>query len=129
MNAPPHLLNWDAGWLLVLAGFATGALIGLGFHHEHFLGGYTSFRRRMLRLGHIALAALGLLNVLFALSPWPEPGSQAAAAASIAFVIGGVTMPAACFLTAWRERFRHVFALPVTALFVGVICTWLGGHS
>jgi len=128
MHAPPHPLNWDAGWLLVLAGFATGAVIGLGFHREDFLGGYGSFRRRMLRLGHIACAALGFMNVVFALSPWPEPGSAIAAAASTAFVIGGVTMPAACFLTAWRERFRHVFAVPVAALFVAAICTWLGGH-
>jgi hypothetical protein len=126
MNAPSHLLNWDAGWLLVLAGFITGALIGLRFHRENFLGGYGSLPRRMLRLGHIALAALGLMNVLFALSPWPEPGSTAGMVASASFVIGGVAMPATCFLTAWRERFRHLFAVPVTALFVAVICTWLG---
>ena len=129
MNLPPHPLNWDAGWLLVLAGFATGAVIGLGFHRADFLGGYASLRRRMLRLGHIALAALGLMNVLFAMSPWPQPGSPIATTASAAFVVGGITMPAVCFLTAWRERFRHVFAVPVIALFVGVICTWLGGHA
>ncbi len=44
-------------------------MIGLGFHREEFLGGYGSFRRRLLRLGHIALAALGSLNVLSGLSP------------------------------------------------------------
>jgi hypothetical protein len=128
MNAPSHLLNWDAGWLLVLAGFITGALIGLRFHREDFLGGYGSLPRRMLRLGHIALAALGLMNVLFALSPWPEPGSTAGTVASASFVIGGVAMPATCFLTAWRAPFRHLFAVPVTALFIALICTWLGGH-
>lgn len=128
MNSPSHPLNWDCGWLLVLAGFAAGAVIGLGFHHEAFLGGYASLRRRMVRLGHIALAALGMMNVIFALSPWPEPGSAAAITASYAFAIGGISMPAACFLTAWRERFRHAFVVPVTALFVAVICTYLGGR-
>jgi hypothetical protein len=127
--SPSHPLNWDAGWLLVLAGFATGALIGLGFHRAEFLGGYASLRRRMLRLGHIALAALGMMNVMFSLSAWPAPGSSAAATASLAFVVGGVTMPAACFLTAWREPFRHVFAIPVVALFIAVICTYFGGRS
>ena len=126
---PSHPLNWDAGWLLVLGAFASGALLGLGFHRDDFLGGYTSLRRRMLRLGHIALAALGLMNVVFALSPWPAAGSTAASAASLAFVIGGVTMPVVCFLTAWRERFRHLFALPVTALFIAVVCTYWGGRS
>ena len=69
MNAPPHVLNWQFGWLLVLAAFATGAVMGLSFHREDFLGGYDSFRRRLVRLGHIALAALGMMNVLFALCP------------------------------------------------------------
>ena len=126
---PSHPLNWEAGWLLVLAGFATGALIGLGFHRAEFLGGYASLRRRMLRLGHIALAALGLMNIVFSLSAWPAAGSSAAIAASLGFVIGGVTMPIVCFLTAWREQFRHLFAVPVVALFVAAICTYFGGRS
>jgi hypothetical protein len=127
MDAPPHVLNWQAGWLLVLAGFATGAVIGLSFHREDFLGGYNSFRRRLVRLGHIALAALGMMNVLFAVSPWPHPGSLTSRGASLAFVIGGVSMPAACFLTAWRQGFRHVFVVPVTALVLAVVFTLAGG--
>ena len=59
--AVSHLMNWQAGWMLVLVGFAVGSGIGLGFARDEFLGGYTSLRRRMLRLGHIALVALGLL--------------------------------------------------------------------
>lgn len=127
MNGPFHALNWHFGWLLVLAAFATGAVIGLSFHRDDFLGGYDSFRRRLVRLGHIALAALGLMNVVFALSPWPAPGSSSATAASICFVVGGAAMPAVCFLTAWREGFRHVFAVPVTALFLAVLLTYFGG--
>jgi hypothetical protein len=127
MNAPVHPLNWQAGWLLVLGAFVTGALIGLAFHREDFLGGYSAFRRRMLRLGHIALAALGMMNVIFSLSPWPPPAAWSGQAASICFVAGGLTMPAACFLTAWREPFRHVFAIPVAALVLAVVFTLIGG--
>jgi len=129
MNAPPHVLNWQFGWLLVLAAFATGAIMGLSFHREEFLGGYNSFRRRLVRLGHIALAALGMMNVLFAISPWPAPGSWSAGAASLCFVVGGIAMPATCFLTAWRPGFRHVFALPVTALVLAVLFTCFGAQS
>ena len=128
MNAPTHVLNWECGWWLVLAGFATGAVIGLSFHRDDFLGGYHSFRRRLVRLGHIALAALGIMNVVFSLSPWPPAGTSLGTAASICFVAGGVTMPAACFLTAWRQRFRQVFAVPVIALMLAVIFTCVGGH-
>jgi hypothetical protein len=127
MNTPFHPLNWQVGWVLVLAAFVTGAAMGLFFHREDFLGGYGSFRRRLLRLGHIACAALGMLNVLFALSPWPAPALWTGGAASICFVVGGLTMPLACFLTAWREPFRHVFAIPVTALTLAVLFTLVGG--
>jgi hypothetical protein len=129
MHAPSHILNWQVGWLLVLAAFATGAVLGLSFHREEFLGGYNSFRRRLIRLGHIALAALGLMNVIFSLSPWPPPATWTGAAASLCFVVGGAAMPVACFLTAWREPFRHVFAVPVVALMLAVIFTFIGGQA
>jgi hypothetical protein len=129
VDAPYHLLNWQAGWWLILAGFLTGASLGLSFHREEFLGGYGSFRRRLLRLGHIALAALGMLNVLYGLSPWPASGDWYATAASLCFVAGGVAMPAVCFLTAWKPLFRHLFAFPVTFLTLAVIFTLQGVPS
>lgn len=125
--APPHVFNWFVGWSLLLSAFATGALIGLFFHRDEFMGGYGSFRRRIARLGHIALAALGIINVVFSLSPWPMEGTRDALLASYGFAIGGVTMPAVCFLSAWRAGFRHLFFIPVTALIVAAIATLQGG--
>ena len=112
------MTNWYFGWGAILAAFVTGAAIGLGFHREGFLGGYGSFRRRILRLGHISLAALGSINVLYSVT-----ASAGDAVASVAFVVGGVTMPAVCFLSAWREGFRHLFFVPVTALVVAAVQT------
>jgi hypothetical protein len=125
--APAHELNWYAGWWLILVGFLTGALLGLFFHREDFWGGYTSFRRRIVRLGHIACEALGMLNLIFALSPWPAPGSSWAQAASVCLVVGGVSMPTVCFLAGWRQPLRHLFPIPVIALFLGVVFTLTGG--
>lgn len=124
---PAHVLNWTAGWILVLAGFASGALLGLSFHRDDFWGGYASFRRRIARLGHVALEALGILNLVFALSPWPAPGTALGTAASYCFVAGGVAMPAVCFLTGWRTPFRHLFFVPVLALVLAVGFTLAGG--
>jgi len=118
-------LNWYAGWSLVLAGFVSGAAIGLGFHREAFLGGYGSLRRRMVRLGHIALAALGMLNVLFSYSPRPRAGD--AVAASVLFTAGGILMPLVCFATALNGKWRHLFALPVVALVAAVVLILIGG--
>ena len=117
MTTSPSNLNCYAGWWLVLAAFATGAGVGLFIHQEQCLGGYASYRRRMLRLGHIALAALGMLNLVVALGP------DASRAASVLFVVGGVAMPAVCFLSAWREKCRHLFFLPVLALLAAVVFT------
>ena len=121
------MLNWQFGWWLVLFAFITGAGLGLFFHHEDFLGGYQSFRRRIVRLGHIALAALGMLNVVFSYSPWPAADTVAGTGASLGFLVGGVAMPAVCFLTGWREPFRHLFFIPVVALMGAVVLTILGG--
>ncbi|MEI6491512.1 MAG: hypothetical protein WCO94_03105 [Verrucomicrobiota bacterium] len=110
-----HTLNFSAGWWLILASFATGAAIGLGFHREDFLGGYGSFRRRLVRLGHIALAALGGLNVLYGLAPVPVN-----AVPGWLLLAGGIAMPVVCFLSAWRDGFRHLFFIPVVLLLSGV---------
>jgi hypothetical protein len=118
------MAEWNlwAGWAGMLLGLVSGAIIGLGFHKEAFAGGYTSFRRRMLRLGHVAFFALGMVNVLFALTLTSSSvvlGSPQIASACLA--AGGFTMPAVCFLTAWKTPFRHVFPLPVILVLVPVL--------
>ena len=121
------MINWYVGWWMVLLAFVSGALIGLFFFREDFLGGYGSFRRRILRLGHIALAALGMVNILFALSQSSAEPSMRGTLASLGFVVGGITMPLVCFLSSWRAGFRHLFFIPVTALAIAVVQTlWIG---
>ncbi len=128
MSAPCHIWNWYAGWGLLLIAFVSGAGLGLFFHHENFLGGYTSFRRRLMRLGHIALAALGMVNLLYAFSPWPGPSQWQTTPASVSWILGALSMPAACFLTSWNIRFRPLFAAPVTLLIMAAILTLWGAH-
>lgn len=126
MTEPSHLANWYFGWCLVLVAFVTGAGVGLFFHRDDFWGGYDSFRRRIVRLGHIALAALGMMNVLFSYSPWPTSQSWYGLVASTCFIVGGISMPTVCFLSGWHKGFRHLFFIPVTALIVAVIYTLRG---
>jgi hypothetical protein len=125
--AVPQPINWTVGWALVLMAFVSGAILGVGWHREEFLGGYASFRRRVIRLGHVAFAALGLMNVVFSLSPLPTPDTTAARLASLCFIAGGVLMPLVCFLTGWRAAWRHLFFVPVLCLIAAVIFTLLGG--
>ena len=111
----------------MLGGAASGALLGLRFHREEWLGGYGSFRRRLMRLGHIAFFGLGFLNLLFAFSvralPVPAPYGELAAAS---FVLAAVTMPLTCFLAAWRPHFRHLFPVPVAGVLTGILSLLTG---
>ena len=119
----PHPLNFEAGWWFILAAFSSGALIGLGFHREDFLGGYGSPVRRLLRLGHVALAALGTLNVVYGLCPAASGGGRGipGALAGQLLMAGTLAMPAVCFLSAWRRGFRHFFFIPVALLAAAVV--------
>jgi hypothetical protein len=115
------------GWIGMLLGVVSGAIIGLYFHREDWMGGYNSFRRRLTRLGHISFFGLGFINFFFAISH-QIAGVAAAQAflAAVAFTIGAATMPLCCFLSAWRKPFRHLFFIPVLGVGTGIVLTLVG---
>jgi hypothetical protein len=113
-------VNLDAAWIGILLGSTLGAAQGLFFHREDWLGGYGAWRRRMLRLGHIAFFGLALINLAFALTAraleieedhlwWP----------SRLFLVGAVGMPPLCYLSALWMSFRHLFFIPALSVIVG----------
>lgn len=139
-------VNLLVGWTMILASFVVGGYIGTRAQDEQWLGGYASVPRRLVRLGHIALAALGILNVIVwilfsvALASSPVSGTQSSVALhsqpaplvalsqlpetyrmaiSLLFAVGGILMPIICFLSAMDFRWRCLFAIPVTLLIVG----------
>jgi len=121
------LANLYCGWIAILIGLAAGAALGTFFHREAWLGGYGSWRRRMLRLVHISLVAIGLLNVAFALSSESLGMDPAPPIASALFIVGAVTMPTVCLLSAWWRAARHLFFIPVLSLIVATVDFICGG--
>ncbi len=114
-------------WTGMLLGVISGAVIGLFFHREDWMGGYNSFRRRLTRLGHISFFGLGFINFFFAISHHiAEIGKSFALPAAIAFTIGAATMPTCCFLSAWRKPFRQLFFIPVLSVGTGIVLTLAG---
>ena len=105
-------------WSLVLAGLFSGLLLGLFFRSEEFLGGYASFRRRLVRLGHVACVALGVILIEVSRA---QAASDAPAAIVAWFAAGALLMPLVCFLTAWRPAFRFAIVVPVGALIGPVV--------
>jgi glucose-6-phosphate-specific signal transduction histidine kinase len=119
--------NELTGWISVLAGLAAGLYMGVKFRREDWLGGYSAFSRRMVRLAHVALVALGILNIQFAQSlPRLHLGATAAQAASLGFIGAAVFMPACCLWVAVGRRPFEIFAAPVLCLATGLILT-IGG--
>lgn len=119
--------NLIGGWLGMLAGVMAGAVIGLFFHDEGWLGGYASYPRRLLRLGHVAFFGLGFMNLIFAATA-SELSLPAAYAniASWALIAGAVAMPACCFLAAWKKPLRQLFPVPVACVVVGILAILIG---
>jgi len=108
----PTDINVIAAWFGVLAGVLTGIASGLFFHREAWLGGYGSWPRRMMRLGHISFFGIAALNLGFALTV-RRFGWHTTHEASACLAAANVLMPAVCFGAAWRPRVRQLFFLPV----------------
>ena len=119
-------VNLVLGWLWILLSFLTGMVIGLFFHKENWLGGYTSLRRRMYRLGHISLAALGAVNILFFFTArLLVPGSPLVTLGSFSFIVGAITMPLCCLVMAHAPKAHLVFSIPVISLLTAGVVTLL----
>ncbi len=120
-------LNIYAAWIGILGGFVSGALIGLFFHEDNWAGGYASYRRRMMRLGHISFFGLGFVNFVYgATLRLLQLQLEHPQVASIALLIGAASMPICCFLAAWRKPLRHLFPVPVLSLLLAAALV-LGG--
>lgn len=121
-NSPnrPGSRNIAAGWTGIAAGVGSGVALGAFFHRSEFMGGYSSFRRRLVRLGHISFFGLGILNILYGLTAARDADGRSDVA-GLGLIVGAVTMPAVCFGTAWRKPMRHLFAIPVGAVLLAVL--------
>jgi hypothetical protein len=117
-----------AGWWGIALGVLAGALLGLRFHQENWLGGYDSWPRRMIRLGHISFFGLAFLNFMFALSIRDIPlHGVTTVPASALLLAGAISMPLVCFLSAWKKPLRHLFPIPVISISGALVCVLAAG--
>jgi hypothetical protein len=122
-------LNLWAAWIGILAGMVSGAAFGIFFHDESWLGGYDSWPRRLMRLGHISFFGVAFLNLAFAVTLRLTGEVSGARAASWLLIAGAVLMPTVCGLAAWRKPLRHLFFLPVLSLLGAAVAMIHGGLS
>jgi len=114
-------INIYTAWIGFLAGCLAGAVAGLFFHKKDWMGGYDSWRRRLVRLAHISFFGIGFLNLAFALTVKYFGIENGLIAPAYLLIIGAVTMPLVCYLSAWKKSFRHIFFIPAGSVIVSII--------
>ncbi len=118
------------GWIGMLMGVLSGAIIGLQFHKKDWLGGYAARPRRFVRLGHISFFGIGLMNLFYGLTLVKLGISDPAAMWGAYLFLGAlISMPICCFLTAWKTPCRHLFPIPVLFAAGGILITLTSGVS
>ena len=114
------IVNLYAVWIGLLAGCISGAIPGLFFYREDWLGGYPSWRRRMIRLAHISFFGIAFINLVFVVSGYIFSIESGVCITSCSLIIGAITMPLVCYLSAIRPFFRHFFFIPVASICIGL---------
>lgn len=114
------MINIQVAWIGLLLGCISGAIPGLFFYNSEWLGGYTSWQRRMIRLAHIAFFGLGFINLLFALTTKTLSLDTGLQNTSILLIVGAFTMPTVCYLSAWKPVFRNLFFIPALSVSIGI---------
>jgi len=120
-------INLVLAWIWILLGFLSGAVLGTRFHRGDWLGGYSSFKRRLYRLSHISFLGLAAMNLLFYFTAQSTALDPATVLwASRGFLIGAITMPVCCVVMAHLPKARYVFVMPVVSLLAASVLTIKG---
>jgi hypothetical protein len=113
------MINITAAWVGFALGCISGAIPGLFFHKQDWLGGYTSWPRRLIRLAHISFFGIGFLNLGLGLTS--HALNIAVPTASILMLVGAVMMPTICYVSAFRPVFRNLFFIPAGSVLLSII--------
>lgn len=114
-------LNIIAGWLTMVLGILSGATIGLWAFAGPFPTppghkDYADLSRRMVRLGHIALVALPLINIVYGQFIDSIPLDHSVKLfGSYCMIVCMVGVPLFLFLGSIWLFFKYVEVIPVTA--------------
>ena len=117
----------------MLLGAVSGLVIGLWsfggpLPEPAWVGGYGELPRRLIRLAHIALFALGMINLMLARQHagfgLPEGVTRLALAA---MNVGTLLMPTVLFATVFLSAMKYLLAIPALAVTLALGIAAYGG--
>ncbi|MFQ5504778.1 MAG: hypothetical protein ACE5F1_08290 [Planctomycetota bacterium] len=126
--------NRRVGWACAAAGVALGMLLGLWSFDgpldvPAWVGDYQSVPRRLIRLGHIALIALGILNILLGRELVElRLGPGAKRAASVTMNTGNVLLPVTLLVAAFLPAAKYLMSIPAICVLVALCLAARGVH-
>jgi len=119
-------ISLHAAWIGIVLGLVAGTVQGMFFHREDWLGGYAAWPRRMIRLAHVSFFGIAFINLAYASSVRFLEIEHPSAWPPRLFIVGAVTMPLICYLSAYTKPLRHLFVVPVLSLLAGAIIFLVG---
>ncbi|MBC7999438.1 MAG: hypothetical protein IAF58_15915 [Leptolyngbya sp.] len=103
-----------------MVGFLAGVVAGLSFHKEDWKGGYSSWERRLMRLGHVSFFGIVFVNLAFAFTVGHlHLEGPLVKLSSVLFIAAQVLMPSVCYAASVKKVLRNLFFLPVLCLIIG----------
>lgn len=120
------LCDADFSRAIALTGMLLGAASGLAMGlwsfggplpEPNWLGGYSELPRRLLRLGHVALFALGMINLMLARQlAVLAVRDRTKRLARASMNAGNVLMPALLFAAVFLPGIKYLLAVPALAV-------------
>jgi hypothetical protein len=118
--------NQLIGWLSLTLGVFSGLILGLWSFDgpvqvPNWIGNYEDTSRRLLRMGHISLFGVGILNILLAREfPWAALGKKGTGTAMTCMTFGNVFLPTLLFGAAIYRPIKYLLPFPALSIFVAL---------
>lgn len=133
--SPGRDWNRVVGWTTTALGVGTGLVLGLWSFDgplavPGWIGAYGETSRRLVRLGHIALIGLGILDILLARELVRSAlGARAKQVASVTMILGNVFLPLTLFAAGAYRPAKFFMALPASCVFVALVLAAYGARA
>lgn len=126
--------NRTCGWASLALGVGSGLVLGLWsfdgpLQVPAWIGAYGDTSRRLVRLGHIALIGLGILDILLAKElVHAQLGPGAKRVASLTMILGNVSLPLALFAASLHRPLKYALAPAASCVFVALCIAAFGAR-